>query len=286
MQMNKKIRMLKSDDFHHLEAMDTAVEDDYIVRIFQRLTTGNHRLYGLFIDNKMVSMGGYSIFAGSYAMLGRLRSDRRFRGKDLATEVLSHVMNEAFQVDGVQWGGGNTQEQNAPAQRVLEKLGLNRYTKLHGAVTNDTSALELGAKPWNQILSLEKKKQWLRKMYVKPSSVFPFKCYYSFPASDHLFQEDNLKQWSFFENDAKTRFLITKYDQKKDHYLHTVYPWSDIASQQGIWETISNDYRKLAKQTEGNTYIWIDLTKEEADSLPANHKFKLPSPWILYGTGK
>ncbi len=284
--MNKQIRMLTSEDFPYLEAMDTGIEDDYVMRIFHRLTIENHRLYGLFIDGQMASMGGYTIFAGRYAMLGRLRSDRRFRGNNLATQLISYIMNEAFQVDGIQWVGANTQEYNTPARRVVEKLRLKPYVMLHGAVTKDTSALETGAKPWKQIDSIERKKHWLKEVYLKSSSVFPYECYYSFPASRQLFCDEDIEKWSFYENDEKTRVLITKYDQKKNHYLHVVYPWSDMLSQKGLWETIAKDYRKLKEQVEGDTYIWIDLTKEEAQSLPVNHQFELPSPWILYGVEK
>ena len=42
---------------------------------------GENRLFGLFVENKLVSLGGFSIFANEYAMLGRLRSDRSIRGK-------------------------------------------------------------------------------------------------------------------------------------------------------------------------------------------------------------
>lgn len=278
--------MLTSEDFPYLEAMDTGIEDDYVVRIFHSLTTENHRLYGLFIDGQMASMGGYTIFAERYAMLGRLRSDRRFRGNNLATQLISYIMNQAFQVDGIQWVGANTQEYNIPARRVVEKLRLKPYVMLHGAVTKDTSALETGAKPWKHIDSIERKKQWLKEVYLKSSSVFPYECYYSFPASKELFCNEDIEKWSFYENEEKTRVLITKYDQKKDHYLHVVYPWSDMLSQKGLWETIAKDYRKLKEQVEGDTYIWIDLTKEEAQSLPENHQFELPSPWILYGVEK
>lgn len=284
--MNKKIRMLNNEDYPYFEAMDTAIEDDYVGRIFHRLTTGNHRMYGLFLNNKMVSMGGYSIFAQRYAMLGRLRSDCRFRGNNFATELISHIMSEAFQVSGIQWVGANTQEENRPARRVVEKLGLALYSVLHGAITNDTSGLESDTTPWNPIYSIERKRFWLREIYVKSAAVFPYECYYSFPASDDLFQEHELQQWSFYENEAQTRILITKYDQKGEHYLHVVYPWDDISSQKGFWETISNDYHKLKNQTEGDTYIWLDVTREQAQSLPMNHQFELPSPWILYGIDK
>ncbi|WP_164669333.1 GNAT family N-acetyltransferase [Virgibacillus doumboii] len=285
--MNTSIRMLHSNDYPHLEAMDTGIEDDYVKRVFNRLATGNNFLYGLFLDNgQMVSIGGISIYAGHYAMLGRLRSDRRFAGKGYSTMLMEYMMNEAFQMSGVQWVGANTQENNTSARRVIEKVGLSPYTMMHGAITKDTSALESGAKPWNPITDLERKKDWIDEMYIKPSSVFPYECYYTFPSSKELFQEHDLEEWSFYENDAQTRVLITKTDRKKHHYLHAVYPWSDITSQKGLWETISNDYWKFAKQTDGETYIWMDLTKEEAASLPAGHQFNLPSPWILYGINK
>lgn len=284
--MKKKIRLLHSNDYPYFEAMDTSLEDDYVGRIFQRLTTGNHRLYGLFIDDQMVSMGGYSVFNRHYAMLGRLRSDRKYRGNDLATELTAHIMNEAFNVSEIQWVGANTQEENKAARRVIEKLGLTPLTTLYGAVTKETSSLELGAKRWNQVNSLERKKRWLKQVYIESKSIFPYECYYSFPASDPLFKEDEIEKWSFYENSDQTRVLITKYDQKKHHYLHAVYPWDDVMSQQGLWETISNDYRKLKRQTEGDTYIWIDLTKKAVQSLPLAHTFELPSPWVLYGVTK
>ncbi|WP_223702361.1 GNAT family N-acetyltransferase [Sutcliffiella deserti] len=285
--MNKLIRLLSREDSRYFEDMDTGVEDDYVSRIFERLTTGDHRLFGLFVDNRLVSIGGYSLFAKRYAMLGRLRTDRRFRGNNFSTILTEHIMKEAFKVSGVQWVGSNTQEDNLPARKVLEKLGLSLALVSYGAITNDTSALESGSKPWQRIHSPERKKEWIKEVYVKPSLVFPYECYYSFPASDDLFHEQELEKWSFYENEEQSRFLITKHDQKGHHYLHAVYPWNDLFSQKGLWETISHDYKTLKKQTgEDDTYIWMDLTKEAVKSLPSSHKFDLPSPWFLYGVDK
>ncbi|WP_163970331.1 GNAT family N-acetyltransferase [Oceanobacillus halotolerans] len=277
------IRLLQHEDYPYIEAMDTGIEDDYVPRVFDHLVTGNNRLYGLFTNDQLVSMAGYTIYAGRYAMLGRLRSDRRYRGNNYATTNVSHVLNEAFQLNGIQWVGANTQEENTPARRVLEKIGLKVYSTLHGATTDDTSMLETGAKTWQPIHSIKQKRDWLQAVYVQSATVFPYECYYAFPASDELFSDDDLQKWSFFENEAKTRIVITKYDQKKHHYLHTVYPWHDMTEQNGLWETIANEYRKLQTQTEEETYIWMDMTKEKAASLPSNHQFKLPSPWMLHG---
>ncbi|MFD1039706.1 GNAT family N-acetyltransferase [Virgibacillus byunsanensis] len=284
--MNDTIRVLDIDDYPFLEAMDTGIEDDYVKQIFSRLTTGNNRLFGLFLDGQMVSMGGHSIYAKRYAMLGRLRTDQRFKQNAYATKLMAHMRDEAFQLDDIQWVGANTQEFNIAARRVMEKIGLNPYSALHAAATKDTSALETDSNTWNPVTDLQQKKDWLKKMYGNSSSVFPYECYYPFPVSKELFQDNDISKWSFYENDAKTRALITKTDQKKYHYLHAVYPWDDLTSQKGLWETISRDYHKLAKETEEETYIWMDLTKEKALALPANHQFELPSPWILYGMDK
>lgn len=281
--MTKKIRMLSDDDIQYLEAMDTGIEDDYVYRIFQRLTSDSHRLYGLFIDDKMVSMAGYTIFAKRYAMLGRLRSDRRFRGRNLSTELIAHIKDEAFQENEINWVGANTQKENLPARRIVEKLGFTPYPPLHSAINNDVSQFELSEQPWTRVNCLERKKDLLEQTYVKTKALFPYECYYSFPASADLFQEDKLKQWNFYENEARNRFLITKYDQKKHHYLHVVYPWNDLMTQQGLWETVANDFNELKKKYGDDTYIWTDFTREVVQTLPENHTFQLDSPWMLYG---
>ncbi|GAB3057980.1 GNAT family N-acetyltransferase [Virgibacillus ainsalahensis] len=281
-----KIRMLQYEDYFHLEAMDTGIEDDYVKHIFDKLIQGPNRLFGLFSEGRMVSMGGYSIYAKRNVMLGRLRSDRRYKANGFASSLMTYMMHQAFQLPHIQWVGANTQEHNIPAQRVMDKIGLSRQITLHGAVTTDVSALVTGAKRWNPINDLEQKKKWVKQTFIEHAMFFPYECYYPFPGSADLFPDDNLRQWAFYENETKTRCLIIKTDQKKHHYLHAVYPWSDITSQAGLWETISNEYWKFKKQTEGETYIWMDLTKSEARLLPSEHQFELPSPWILYGMDK
>jgi hypothetical protein len=282
--MKTFIRQLDQKDLAIVESMQTGMEDDYVIRIFDRLSSPPHRLFGSFVDDKLVSMAGYTIFANHYAMIGRLRSDIRFKGNGHATKLASHVINEACKEKNIVWVGANTQEQNTPARRVLEKNRLDQLIKLHGAITKDISMLETGAEPWNRITSLERKKFWLKEIYMKSGRPFPYECYYPFPGSEYLFRDEDIKHWNFYENEKQTRFLITKTDQKKHHYLHAVYPWGDFTSQKGLWETISRDYRNFTAQNEEETYIWMDFTKEEAQLLPKDHTFELPDPWILYGS--
>lgn len=281
--MDTLIRLLTNEDLPYLEAMETGIDDDYVIRIYDRLISGTSRLYGLFFDDNLISIGGYTIFAKQYAMLGRMRSDLRYRGNDLSTKLMAHVVNEAFKLPDIQWVGANTQEENLPARRVMNKLGLMEISILQEATTKDISMLESGAQTWNEIHDIERKKDWIDQLYMKTGAVFPYECYYAFPASEDLFPDNELRKWSFYENKTATRVLITKEDTKKYHYLHTIYPWNDIMEQEGLWETLAAAYQKLAEAEEDETHIWMDLSLEATQSLPANHPFELPSPWMLYG---
>lgn len=283
--MEKTIRVLSLEDLPYMKAMQTGIEDDYVTRIFERLvTTDQNRLFGLFLNDHLASVCGYSIFAKHYAMLGRIRSDIRYRGKDLATMLTSQVMDEAFKLPDIHWVGANTQEKNLPARRVLEKLGLSPQAVIYGATTKDVSWLESGSAGWNEMVDVKRKKQWVHDLYVKNGAVFPYECYYPFPASPELFAEDELETWSFFENADATRVVIAKRDIKKYHYLHAIYPWEDLMDQPGLWETIASAHKKLCRAVGEDALIWMDFTKEQAQSLPENHQFDLPSPWMLYGT--
>lgn len=77
--MEKLIRALTKEDLPSLQAMETGIEDDYVIRVFERISTGNNKLFGLFSNDQLVSVGGLTVFAKQYAMLGRMRSDLRFR---------------------------------------------------------------------------------------------------------------------------------------------------------------------------------------------------------------
>lgn len=281
--MNNEIRLLSLEDFPFLKAMDTGIKDDYVERIFPNLVSGPNRLFGLFREGRLASVGGYTIFAKHYAMMGRIRSDIRDRGNNFSTELTLYIKEQAFRHPSIEWVGANTQEENAPARRVLEKSGLHEQTSLFGAITQDVSMLEKDHAAWKEIHESAHKKAWLDQVYVKPNAIFPYECYYLLPASTDLFVDKDLEQWYFYENEAATRVLITKKDVKGHHYLHVVYPWNDLAEQKGLWETISAAFKKLEK-TDEEMFIWMDLTHQQVQSLPDTHSFTLPSPWILYST--
>lgn len=282
--MNETIRQLTGDDLQALQDMDTGIDDDYVIRVFDRISTGTNRLFGLFYDGQLASIGGYTVFAGSYAMLGRMRSDMRFRGLHLSSRLMAHVRDAALEHPGIRFVGANTQEFNIPAQRVLEKIGLSRQAELFSAIATNVETFEYGAAPWKKIDSDEEKMRWLETVYIRSGRVFPFECYYPFPASAELFSGQPFADWEFYENPARDRILITKHDVKKYDYLHTLYPWEDLFEQPGLWETLRAPLEKIRLQSEEGAFVWMDLTRNQADQLPDQHPFDLPSPWFLYGT--
>lgn len=283
--MNETIRQLTGDDFPALQNMQTGIEDDYVIRVFDRISSGPNRLFGLFSDGRLASVGGYTVFAGSYAMLGRMRSDLRYQGRSLSTRLMAHVRDAAMNEPGIRFVGANTQEFNIPAQRVLEKIGLSRQAELFSATANNVGMLETGAAPWRKVLDATEKMSWLEKVYIRSGQIFPYECYYPFPASAELFSDSRLTEWDFYENPAQDRVLITKHDTKKYDYLHTLYPWDDLLAQTGLWETLREPLEAIRRGSEEGAYIWIDLTREQARQLPEGHPFDLPSPWLLYGNG-
>ncbi|ANU24091.1 GNAT family N-acetyltransferase [Planococcus donghaensis] len=284
--MKQTIRQLQLGDLHYIEKMDTGITDDYVLNIYERISSGSSRMYGLFLDEQLASIGGYTIFAEQYAMLGRMRSDLRYRGNNLSTQLMTYIMEQASTFPTIQWVGANTQQNNVSARRVMDKLGLKETSTLYSATATDISQLKTGGENWTEVTDLAIKKIWVDQLYLQTSEVFPYECYYMFPASESLFIETDLARWSFFENRSKDRVLITKQDYKRNHYLHVIYPWNDFFEQPGFWETITTAQHQLSTQLKATPLVWMDLTPSQKQSLPKNHPFDLPSPWLLYGKSK
>lgn len=279
---NTSIRQLHAQDITSFAAMDTGIEDDYIYAYFERFVSGPNSLYGLFIEDQLAAIAGFSIFADRYAMLGRLRSDRRFQGRSLATKLIIFVKEAAWKAEGVTWVGSNTEEKNLPARRVLEKSGLTPKITQYAATASDVSSMESGGEKWKEVTSTARKKAWLREAYLQESRIFPYQCYYPFPATEALLQDAELEAWQMYENPAQDRFVIFSHDQKRTHYLHIGYPWTDFAAQPGLWETISHAKQELSERVGEEAKVWLDLPKQEAVHLPKDHPFQLDSVWMLH----
>ncbi len=276
------IRQLFEEDQVFFTLMETGINDDYIERIFPSLTKGNHVLYGLFVEDQLVSMAGYTVFSNYYAMLGRLRSDRRFQGKGYSTSLLAFVIERAKDDSNVEWIGANTERDNLPAQKILARLHMKKVTTLFNATrvtAPDTSFNEAIA--WKEIVDIEAKQDLLIKEFVDEHRVFPYECYYSFPATHSLFLEANVNDWCLFQHPTEDRFVIFKYDQKGTNYLHMVYPWDDLWTQEGLWEVVRNQVQLFnEKFPEGK--LWIDLSETQKSLKPEDVTFEIPSPWILF----
>lgn len=283
--LKKKIRQLQKEDIVFYENMQTGLEEDYVLRIFPYLVEGKNRLFGLFVNDNLASVAGYTIYADQYAMLGRLRSDVRFRGKSYGTEISNYVKNQVAEHPYINWVGANTEIHNIAAQKVLANIDLPPIITLYAAQAKEIDFQSNQANSWNIITSTKRKKEWLEKTYLNSDfdkPIFPFQAYYPLPVSDKLFEEEYLRTWHFYENAEQTRYLILWEEEKGDYYLHVTYPWNDFDKQVGFWDTIQKAFQEV-KIREHDALVWFDLTPEDIDTLPENHPFDLPSPWVLHG---
>ncbi|GEL76599.1 GNAT family N-acetyltransferase [Tenuibacillus multivorans] len=280
-----QIRQLRLEDHDLVKSMQTGIEDDYIVRVFERLIR-NDVIYGLFNDDQLVSTAGYSLYANQYAMLGRLRSDNRYKGKGYATQLIEFIIEQLQHENHIKWIGANTQRHNFPALRVLNKLNLPQLKALHGSTLVKPEVLNYTpGEKWTPIETLEGKREVLSSIEHNPDVIFPYECYYPFPSHPNLFKDDEIKDWYFFKNPNNNRFIIINFDQKKHQYAHVVYLWDDVFTQPGLWETILDTHKEFQKTYGDDTYVWIDLTDESRKDA-CEEAFQIQDPWILHGKWK
>ncbi|GAA0499414.1 hypothetical protein GCM10008986_28220 [Salinibacillus aidingensis] len=279
-----QIRRLNDNDFEYLTNMKTGIEDDYVVRIFQKLIhSDEHALYGLFDRNQMLTVAGYSIYLRQYAMLGRLRSDRRFLAKGNATELLKHIIRDLKERKDIKWIGANTEIHNKPALKVLEKLGFPSHPPLYPVKLNNGETVKGTAGPlWDQLETTEEKREILNLFEKSDFEVFPYQCYYPFPYQDNFLTNEDLAESLFFANKDRTRFFIMKEDQKKELYAMVMYPWNDHFEQPGFWDTVMNQLE--TNFTEHR--LWIDFMQEGLDRAKNLDSFEIRKPWVLHGVWK
>ncbi|WP_226580391.1 GNAT family N-acetyltransferase [Halobacillus litoralis] len=280
------VKSLTMKDFPALQAMDTGIEDDYVVRIFDRLITSEeHRLFGLFQHNQMLAVGGYSLFGQKkFAMLGRLRSDRRFQTKGNATELLKPIIKDLKEDPDVKWIGANTHLSNLAARRVLDKLGIEQGPVIH-YLTLTRPELLSGHTPgpvWRELDSVDDKRHLLMNVSENKLQMFPYECYYPLPFDNALFTDEYLKEASFYQKPDKTRFVIVKNDTKKYDYSHVKYFWDDHYDQPGFFETIVDHWEKHPH----HAGCWIDFSHQGFQNIPDPSAYDVQEPWILYGAWK
>lgn len=286
--MSEQIRRLTAEDKIYYENMDTGLNDDYMLWAFHRITDGDNYLYGLFVSDELVALSGFTLFKNHYAMLGRLRTDQRYRKNGYGTKIVTHSLEQALSHPDVKWIGANTEHHNKASQAVLRKIGLPPVKSLYAAQANSLySLMKDNATQWTELIDESKKEEWIKKTYLDPSfdkHVFPLEAYYPFPVSQEMF-EGSLNDWHFYENEDKSRFVIMWEEYKGSNYLHVVYPWHDFMDQPGLFKTVQATLESVQKNDK-TTKVWWDLSEADAALLPSEHPFDLPSPWILHGSSK
>lgn len=275
------VKKLTLADLNSVKAMKTNIENDYVIDIFERLVTSdNQAVYGLYSDNQLISIAGYTLFPGGYAMLGRLRSDIRVHGKGFATELLRYLIDHLKQDPTIVWIGANTNIKNNSARRVLKKLGFNEFKTLHGLPLIKPEKV-LGAKGpiWSEIQDLREKRTVLDLLSQNSLDVYPYECYYPFPFRQALLTDDDLHHTSFYHNPSRDRWLLIKKDFKKELYAQVKYFWNDHFIQPGFFETIAAYIERDKEQPRA----WIDFTPEGYQKIPDLSVFELSDGWVLYG---
>ncbi len=275
------MRKLTVDDIALVQQMETNIIDDYILRIFPELVQSHsNAVYGLFNQTNLVAIGGYTIFPGGYAMLGRLRSDQRYRLKGYGTEILSYIKKELERDPSINWIGANTNDANIAARRVIENLGLTKVTKLHSLpVTNKNIIGGRTGQVWKRIETLAEKKELIGSIEANALGVYPFECYYPFPLTMELLTDEHLNQSHFFRNSSNDRFMVIKNDQKHEWFAQVKYFWNDHFEQPGFWNTVF----AYTEQEPEAIKAWIDFSQQGFDNIPTTDAFEITDAWILYG---
>lgn len=276
------MRQLQLRDLPIAKKMKTNITDDYVIEIFERLVTSeNQSLYGLFIDEELVTIAGYTIFPGGYAMLGRLRSDVRVHGKGYATELLLYLIEQLKLNPKIVWIGGNTNIQNSSARRVLSKLGFSELKTFYGLPIQKRERINnVPGHIWQQVHSVQEKRALLTKLAKSNIlKIYPYECFYPFPFRQELVTDEDLAESHFFQNPSADRWVILKKDFKKEAFVQVKYFWNDHFEQPGLFETID----EFVANDEEHPRPWFDFTEKGYKKIPDLTAFEVSDGWVLYG---
>lgn len=282
LQQTTHIRALTLDDNRSVANLQTNIKDDYVIRIFPDLVQSDiHAVYGLFENDTLITIAGYSLFPGGYVMLGRLRSDIRYHAKGYATQILNFIIEDLKTNPHINWIGANTNILNQAARRVLGKLELNKIKTLHSLSVKDAKKLSgTYGDIWDEITSVEKKRELLTT-YVDNNiiDIYPYECYYPFPFTQELLSDQHIEESTFYRNPTNDRLMIIKNDQKNEWFAHVKYFWNDHFEQAGFWETIYHYIENNADKPRP----WLDFSDQGYKNIPNLEAFDLTDGWILHG---
>ncbi|KUP05411.1 hypothetical protein Q73_13380 [Bacillus coahuilensis m2-6] len=274
-----KVKRLSLDDFSKIKEMDTGIEDDYVVRAFENLLQRpDNFLYGLLEDERIVTVAGYSVFANRFAILGRLRTDRRYLSRAYATKLLLEIIEEMKNNPTISFIGAATNEPNVSANKVCQKLGLEQLVTFHCLTCRDFSKLQDNGPTWTPVETVNEKRIRLRSLKENALGMFPYECYYPLPLSERDLSDEYLHKMTCYENYDSSRFFFIHENQKGEFYSQVKYFWNDLFEQKGLWNTIALHVQQ--EQSIG----WIDLSPQAFQNIKQPEIFDIQQPWRLYGT--
>ncbi len=117
-----QIEQANPGDLGDYSQMDLGTEYDYVADIFTDVAAKGH-LYKATLRGRMVGVTMLRHIDSDHAYLGLARVDRRYRNRGVVSRLGEALINTARQ-QGAAWVGLCTNEENTPARRVAEKLGL------------------------------------------------------------------------------------------------------------------------------------------------------------------
>lgn len=269
------IRKLTAANRKDVIAMETGIEDDYVIRIFSELIKKDEML-GYFEGQSLVGIAGMTIYEGDVAVLGRLRTHSNYRGRGIASALMNQLKEKAFRSLNMNWVGYATEKNNIPGNRMARQLQMNlEAIVVSSRIIPGTVEGTIDTQSYRSDYSRESKKKYLEEYSVNEDlTFFPHSIYYPLPYVPNL-TDDYLDSIEMFQNNMGS-FIIMK-EEKGATYLH-VKVWNEkTLHSKELWQIVNAEAEKDARS------IWIDLPTEQAKWLEAHSH---QSIWHLYGIKK
>lgn len=276
------IRPLTNADFTLYQQMKTGVDNDYMLMVFERLVTPpDNYLYGLFHDEALASVAGYTYFPGGNVMLGRLRSDVRFRQLGYPTQLLHYLVDTIQQDPSVHFIGGYTHISNVAAKKILAKLGMTPIDTYYSFPAIKLQPLIHDQILWDEVTGHDQKRHALQTLIENDVASFPYEAYYPFPLTQNLIPDEKLLAMHVYQSPVTGNYLFADKDYKGEALLNIRYVHDDLFTTPGFFHTIDRLFKN-----EPERLPWFNFSKTQYNNL--NHKdcFRLEAGWELHGTFK
>lgn len=273
------IRPLTTTDFPLYQQMKSGMENDYMLTVFDRLVTPpNNYLYSLFHDETLAAVAGYTYFPGGNVMLGRLRSDRRFRQLGYSTQLLHYLIDTIKQDPDVHFIGGYTHIDNVPAKKILAKLGMMPIDTYYSFPATNLQPLIIDQTLWDEVTGHDQKRHALQTLIENGLPSFPYEAYYPLPLSQSLMPDEKLSSMRVFQSPVTDNYLFVDEDYKGEALLNIRYVHNDIFTTPGLFNTI----QALLKH-EPDRLPWFNFSQRQYNELKHTNCFRLEKGWELHG---